>query len=259
MEELSWFFQLLVRALACIKERGSRGYMLAERLSEMEDEDAACFLAWICRESGRKKEMDLTLVYHAVLDLSLSPQRLGEEKRRGIREAAEAIGLAEVCGLLADREPTMIAGEDTAPLTSPEMKGVTLGERKAMARGGLMRRLEQLLHDQNPAVIRNLLTNPRMTESEVLKIASKTPTSSQVLGEVARSARWVSRYRVKKALILNPYTPRAVSTGLLDLMLVQDLQVVWESRQLAIELRQRARHLWNERRRGAQDELRPED
>ncbi len=81
-----------------------------------------------------------------------------------------------------------------------------------------MRWLEKLLHDQDPGVIRNLLSNPRVTETEVLKLSSRTPVSPRVLEEVARSPRWISRYRVKKALVLNPYTPLGISLPLLGFL-----------------------------------------
>lgn len=249
----------LFRALAHIQERGARAYVLAEKLSEMDVERAACFLAWICRESRRKKQVEFTLIYNALLDLTLFPQRLGVEKSHEIQQAAQAMGFVEVADLLTERESAVMPDEDTASSTPPVFKGVTLGERKAMARGAQMRLLEQLLQDQNPGVIRNLLANPRMTERDILKITSKTPTSPEVLEEVAKSPRWISRYRIKKALILNPYTPSVVSLALLELMLIQDLRSVLESKHLAPELRERARQLWNERRNGNETGLSSQD
>ena len=115
------------------------------------------------------------------------------------------------------------------------------------------------MRDQDPGVIRNLLHNPRVTESEVLKLASRNPVSPRILEEVAYAERWISRYRLKLALVLNPCTPRNISTLLLGLLMVQDLPRVMERQQLPIVLRRHARKLrqerWEEVRGGTSGDL----
>ncbi len=81
-------------------------------------------------------------------------------------------------------------------------------------------------------MIRTLLMNPRLTESDVLRVASLKPTSPAILEEVFFHSKWIARYRVKKALVLNPYCPPAIALHLLKFMLVSDLQVTAQDENL---------------------------
>ncbi|MGM0574864.1 MAG: hypothetical protein ACQEXJ_03915 [Myxococcota bacterium] len=103
------------------------------------------------------------------------------------------------------------------------LDGLTLGERKAKARALDRNLLARMLNDGDPAVIRVLLRNPRITEQEVLRLAAKRPNRAAVLREIARVSRWICRPRIQRALLLNPYTPVRVSVVLMPLMSAQDL------------------------------------
>ena len=72
-------------------------------------------------------------------------------------------------------------------------------------------------------VIRTLLKNPRIVESDVLQICSKTPVHEDILREVYKNKKWISRYHVKRALIFNPYTPPQIGLKLIHFMMKQDL------------------------------------
>jgi hypothetical protein len=82
--------------------------------------------------------------------------------------------------------------------------------------------MNRFLREQDPAVIRSLLRNLRLIESDVLRIASLQPTSLRVLEEVFTNLKWIARYRVKKALVYNPYCPPAIALHLLKFLFVGD-------------------------------------
>jgi hypothetical protein len=107
--------------------------------------------------------------------------------------------------------------------------------------------IRKLLKDQEPAVIRDLLLNARLTEVEILKIASLKPTSPRVLEEIFRSPKWVARYRVKKALICNPYCPPSIAVHLLKFLLVSDLREVVGFENLHLAVKEAAHQLLAER------------
>jgi hypothetical protein len=99
------------------------------------------------------------------------------------------------------------ASEAPVPLKNAAGKPLTLGERKALARRPNRANFDKLLADPHPDVVRLLLENPRLTEDDVLRMASKRPAFPAILVELARHAAWSSRPRVRLALVLNPRTP----------------------------------------------------
>jgi len=111
-----------------------------------------------------------------------------------------------------------------------------LGTRRAAARGSDRYKLDRLLHDRDHRVIGILLDNPRITERDAVRIAAMRPTRPEVLETVARHTRWSSRYRVRKALACNPWTPAPIARRLLPTLMRQDLRHALEAGVLPDEL-----------------------
>ena len=89
-----------------------------------------------------------------------------------------------------------------------------------------------MLSATNPQVIRTLLDNPALTESDVLKLAAKRPAAEDIQREVFHSRKWSARYAVKKTLVLNPYTPTDIGMKVVHVLMVQDVRQVAQSRDL---------------------------
>ena len=106
------------------------------------------------------------------------------------------------------------------------MDYLTLGEKRSLARTHTKERLDRLLYDTNPLVVRNILENPSLTEPDVLKMASRRPNHEKVLITIYQSDRWVSSYDVKTAIVRNPYTPVPIALGLLLFLKQQDLSEI---------------------------------
>ncbi|MDI1446201.1 hypothetical protein [Polyangium sp. 6x1] len=122
----------------------------------------------------------------------------------------------------------------------PGGRPLSLGERRALARKPSRGVLDKLLADPHPRVIENLLANPRLTEDDVVRIAAKRPQKPEIASEVARSARWMARARVRMALVLNPGTPPELSVPVLSLLLRHELAEVADATQLPRVLRSAA-------------------
>jgi hypothetical protein len=114
---------------------------------------------------------------------------------------------------------------------------LTLGERKSLARKPDRAMTELLLRDPHPDVIRQLLSNPKITEEDVLSLAARRPCRPDVLQEIARTPRWTHRPRVRMALVLNPDTPLDVTAPLVGLLIRQELHLVATSTTVAPALR----------------------
>jgi hypothetical protein len=158
-----------------------------------------------------------------------------------VRQAAEEHHLLAVGRLLRRRKRSVMdSGKDPdeRPLANlPEGRALTLGERKSLARGRDRFMIDRLLRDPHPQVIRNVLSNPRVIEDDIIRLAARRPTYPDVQGEIARSPRWGHRPRVRLALVQNPFTPTAISVPLVALLLRPDLESVVAATNLSVTVR----------------------
>lgn len=146
-----------------------------------------------------------------------------------LRDEASRRGHLALSRLLRQRVPAPPGPADPcdAPLaTTSAGRPLTLGERKALARRPDRFMLDRLLRDPDPAVIRNVLGNPRITEDDVVRLAARRPGFAVVLEEVAKHPKWSGSLRARLALVLNPYTPTSVAVPLVSLLLRHKLREV---------------------------------
>ncbi len=160
-----------------------------------------------------------------------------------LREEAVGRELPALRGLL--RRPPFDGRhlDEEPPARVPEIAGrrLTLGERKALARRPSRAHFDALLQDPHPAVITNLLANPRLTEDDVVRLAAKRPGRAEVLSAIARHTLWTQRARVRAALVLNPATPAELAVPLVATLSSTDLLLVSAMTTLRGELRDAAR------------------
>lgn len=178
-----------------------------------------------------------SLLNPQLLSLAVPPQRLHK-----IIDTLRQRGYKISWWLFTSGPPKLAlpAERDQAPT-------LTLGERIALAKKPSPQQIEKLLYDRDESVIGSLLNNPRITEGEVLKIASSNRTGPGILQTISQNPRWMNNYRVKLALIQNINTPLGVALGLLNYLLLKDLDEVCQSGHLAKELKETAENLLRER------------
>jgi hypothetical protein len=172
--------------------------------------------------------------------------RLGYERRAELYAAAVEAALPEVALLLLDAAPPVPSAEklerelgQERPLT-PGGRPLPLGERKALARSHRRDLLLHLMRDPHPDVVAVLLDNPHLTESDVLRLASRRPMLPAALAAVAGSNRWRARLRVRCALVLNPFTPLPLAARLAITLGEADLRRVATDPALDERLRRHA-------------------
>jgi hypothetical protein len=125
----------------------------------------------------------------------------------------------------------------SAPPPEPARgRSVPLGQRKSLARRPDRDTLGRMLLDPHPDVIRRCLSNPRLVEDDVIRLAARRPGRPEVLGEIARS-RWVHRPRVRMTLVMNPATPVEVVVRLAGLLLRPELTMAARSPGVAAPVR----------------------
>lgn len=116
---------------------------------------------------------------------------------------------------------------EKAPITlAPRWeREVTLGAKKTMASGRDRRLLQRLLLEPEEQIITKLCANPRLTERDILTIATRRPTIPAALTPIVFS-RWLSSYEVRHALVLNPFNSTNLSLRLLLTLRSTDLALL---------------------------------
>jgi len=161
------------------------------------------------------------------------------ELAEGLYAAAAEHGDDLLRKLLRSPTPEQSMANPAAALPR-EVGEIPLGVRRSLAKGFEKPMLEKLLLDPDLLVIRHLLDNPRITEAEVIRIASRRPIPGSTLNEIARNRRWASRRKVRVALARNPYCPTDLALRILGSLPLRELRELRSDATLQGELRRHA-------------------
>jgi hypothetical protein len=209
----------LARRIECVTDLGQRTALMREFCLNHEPPVVAevlqVLLAAVVR--GRDRDAWMALVL-ALCRREIPYSRVGDIYRGTVEGGYEALRLVFIAGERSLRK----AGEGDFS-RDDLLDGMSLGERKAKARTQDKEILGRLLFDPDSAVVHILLRNPRITEGDVLKLASKRPNRPGVLVEIADVGRWVIRSSIRRAIVLNPYSPSRLAVTLMPLMTIQEL------------------------------------
>jgi hypothetical protein len=196
----------LARRLAALGEAEQRVVVLAEETERLGAAALSDLLAvMVQRGVEGRREQDLSGLL-TVMDY-LESAHLGLERRVALLEVCRERNHRHLLRLLLSPAEPLRVEEGRVP-DYGKGRPLTLGERKSLARRPNRKVLERVLADPHPAVIRNLLANPKLTEMDVLKLVSRRPLMPEVLREVYHDRRWGRRYRIKVALVRNPLRRR---------------------------------------------------
>jgi hypothetical protein len=124
---------------------------------------------------------------------------------------------------------------DTVLLTRVDK--LTVGEKIASAKRCSPALIKIFLFDPDPKVFASLLINQRLREDDLLLLASSAQASVEQLAMLAADNKWSTRYAIRKALVLNPLTPRSVAASQLRFLSRRDLVHIHENPSTSIYLR----------------------
>lgn len=113
---------------------------------------------------------------------------------------------------------------------------LTLGERRSLARRSGRQRFDTLIKDPHPMVIRELLSNPKTTEDDVVRLAADRPARHSTILAIA-ATRWLARRRVRMTVLLNPGSPGSVALPLVGLCTVSELRELMRGADIPVILR----------------------
>lgn len=244
-------FASALRALPSLPELPMRQAWIAQALEALDPLEAVFWLDQLIRGAlwGHTAHMDaymaatLWLIERGLADDYALLQRLFEAAHEEGREAVK---------FLLREAPPLRALERGAKLPEarlPMDRQVTLGERRQIAVSAPRRLMERLLLDPHPMVIARVLQNPGVRPVDVQVIASRRPTTPELLVEVVRHARWFRVHEVRESLAMNPYNHTGVALRLLPTLHVKTLRrirdagdlhrAVSDFARLLVELRER--------------------
>ncbi len=148
----------------------------------------------------------------------------------------------------------LAAGQELPEVRLPQDRDVTLGERRTLAAGPERRLLERLLMDPDPLVIRKLLDNPQIRLEDIQVVATRRPSTPEILQEVIFHPRWFARFEAREAVVRNPYADTGLVLKLLPTLGIKSLrrialagdlhEVVQESASRLVELREERTAPW---------------
>ena len=204
-----------IRKIAAVEAAESRLALWAEALAGLAPPDGARLLAAAVR-AALSRRPGAVRAYLPLLRLDDLAARTGPGRLAEVLEAARELDLGEALLILEHPgRPRSPGGLGHPP--DPLVEAVTLGHRKAAARGPRSPLLDRLLGDPDPRVIREVLRNPRLREAEVVAIASRRPCPEGVFLLLAGSEAWIRRPAVQGAVLRNPHAPPRLALALLVL------------------------------------------
>jgi hypothetical protein len=201
----------LARRLGALEAGPVRVGAAARALAATEPERAAPLVAALVRGTRPDLRVAAAAVAQALGDPGGAPPYAW---RADVYAAAAAAGLDEVKALLVSPAPRR-AFEEPRDAADPRLAHLTLGHKKALARA---RRdpdlLARLAAEGDPAVVRELLRNPQLTEELVVRVAARRPCRPETLRAVVAAPRWRARPAVALAVVRNPWAETSLALEL---------------------------------------------
>lgn len=233
------------RRLARVREGPMRRELLLEHLEGALDAESFDDAYALLREALRRPEREvprLPVLRETALELLReggARRPLGYVLQRELYARAAEQGDEALKRLLRAPDAREAMRDPEAALPA-EVSDLPLGVRRALARGRDRARLERLLLDPDPVVVRHLLANPRVTERDVLRLAARRPVAASALREIARHPRFSRRPRVRRALARNPYAPTDLAAHMIASLRVPELRSLVRDATLHPETRRHA-------------------
>jgi hypothetical protein len=114
---------------------------------------------------------------------------------------------------------------------------LSLGERISAARRCSQALIEVLINDSDTRVFEALLVNQRLREEDLVALARSPDVRPDQLLLIGSDPKWSTRYPLRKALVTNPGTPRAVAAAQLRFLAARDLVAIYARPETSTYLR----------------------
>lgn len=124
-----------------------------------------------------------------------------------------------------------------------KIRKLTVGERVHLALKGGKEVRSILLKDSAKEVVKKVLENPRMTESEVELITKSRSVPEDVLRMISKKKEWMKNYSIVHGLVSNPKTPAGVALEYIKFLTIRDLDLLEKNKNVSQPVRALAKKL----------------
>jgi len=144
------------------------------------------------------------------------------------------------------------AEEETEELEQQKQKTETLltkisklnvGERVALAMKGGKEIRSILLKDSSKEVVKKVLENPKITDSEIDMLTKSRTVTEEALRMVSKKKEWMKNYSIMTGLVNNPKTPAGVAMPFVKFLKKRDLVMLEKNKNVASAVRAAAQKL----------------
>lgn len=222
------------------KERGQQ--QIANELRAQGKEAAAEFIENSEFEGLGISESDaLFLAEHIVIpDSETDDSWLGLEFIEEIYEETPEQRQAIVNKILGEfRSESVDLPSERISIINTVMK-MGMKDRTRLAMKGDRESRNILIRDPNRIVAAAVVTNPRITEQEIEKIAAMRTITEDILRQIANSRQWSRSYQIVHTLAKNPRTPMANLMNILSRLQLKDLNSLSKNRNVSDAVRRHA-------------------
>ncbi len=127
---------------------------------------------------------------------------------------------------------------------------MSVGEKIKLALKGDKEARTILLKSTNRQIFMSVLENPGVKEGEIEMLTKNTSTNSEILRAIGRNREWAANRNIVKNLVMNSKTPVELSNRFLPRMSVKDLEFIVKSRNLPMAIRNNAKRLMEQKKKG---------
>jgi prophage DNA circulation protein len=117
-----------------------------------------------------------------------------------------------------------------------QIENMTVAEKVEVAMTCGRETRSVLIRDSNKQVQAALLESSRITEAEIVAIASSPTLSEELLRKIVGNKQWLKNYQIRLALVKNPNTPLPISLRILTTLRNGDLKQLAKSNEVSDEL-----------------------
>ena len=124
-------------------------------------------------------------------------------------------------------------GADTTKSLFQSIQSMSVSEKLDLARKANKEARSILMRDSNKLVQLAVISSPKVTDGEVLLIASNRKINDEVLRHIANNREWMKNYQIKLALVNNPKTPLPIALREVSYLKQRDLVLIAKSRAIS--------------------------
>ena len=235
----------IIQRLRALRDPRMRALLLVEAFGEGEADSWVEAITTIMTRAHSAGDVDAIETLETITHAAAEPT-LAYATRKRLYEAALVQQHPAIARLFLSVSPTVLIPATLKKQLGPERplrptdRPLTLGERKSLARTNRRDQIILLVRDPHPAVVEILLSNPHVTEADIIKMAAMRPAVPHSLAKIASHPRWSVRHAVKRALVLNPATPLADAIRIATTLKAAELNELAADQSLPEQLRQHA-------------------